>query len=100
MYLRKTALPDLPKESSRYEWTWTEVPEEYRKPELVIYRASWDRFEIQWQPSIHMPKWAARIWLEVTAVRFERLQDITMEQAVAEGDARPGAQQRQRGRYA
>jgi hypothetical protein len=38
-----------------------------------------------WVPSIHMPKWAARIWLEVTAVRVERLQDITTEQVIAEG---------------
>lgn len=38
-----------------------------------------------WVPSIHMPKWAARIWLEVTAVRVERLQDATTEQIVAEG---------------
>ena len=37
------------------------------------------------RPSIHMPKEAARIWLKVTAVRAERLQDITEEQARAEG---------------
>ena len=39
----------------------------------------------KWKPSIHMPKEAARIWLKVTDVRAERLQDITEEQAKAEG---------------
>lgn len=38
-----------------------------------------------WRPSIHMPKEAARIFLRVTDVRVERLQDITDEQAKAEG---------------
>ncbi len=38
-----------------------------------------------WYPSIHMPKEAARIWLKVTDVRVERLQDITIEGIRKEG---------------
>lgn len=40
---------------------------------------------IHWHPSIHMPKDAARIWLKVTDVRVERLQEIGAESALAEG---------------
>lgn len=40
---------------------------------------------VPWHPSIHMPKEAARIWLKVTDVRVERLQEITEECAKKEG---------------
>jgi hypothetical protein len=54
-----------------------------------MYRASCEDNEYPsadtWHPSIHMPKEAARIWLKITDVRVERLQDITEEQACMEG---------------
>lgn len=39
----------------------------------------------KWHPSIHMPKKAARIFLRVTGVRVERLQDITLGDCIKEG---------------
>lgn len=47
--------------------------------------AAWDRGVKDFKSDIHMPKEAARIFLKVTDVRVERLQDITEEQAEREG---------------
>lgn len=55
--------------------TWKEAPKGY------YYYEDWQKDDIadvtKWKPSIHMPKEAARIWLKVTGVRMERLQEIT-----------------------
>lgn len=67
----------------------------YKSPSRYMYRADYSHTErfytdgkevsIKWHPSIHMPKEAARIWLRVTDVRIERLQEITNDGCVAEG---------------
>jgi hypothetical protein len=55
----------------------------------VIYKADSDRGLSQaperWRPSIHMPRWASRITLEVTGIRVERVQEISDVDCIAEG---------------
>lgn len=60
---------------------------------LTMYKADCDIYRLDslnlagfgWKPSIHMPKEAARIWLKVTDVRVERLQEITGQDVLKEG---------------
>ncbi len=49
------------------------------------YKADWQGTPCTWKPSIHMPKEAARLFLKVTNVRVEKLQDITEDGIVSEG---------------
>jgi len=67
----------------------------YKGLERYMYRADYSdtekfyrdgkEIEMKWHPSLHMPKDAARIFLRVTNVRVERLQEITEDEAVKEG---------------
>jgi len=63
---------------------------DFYDPTRIIYRAEMPHSEeelklLPWKPSIHMPRLASRIDLEVTDIRMERLQEISEKDAEAEG---------------
>lgn len=75
LYVRETwSHPIVPSDKNRYVYRADEVAEDGFKNEAHI-----------WHPSIHMPKEAARIWMKVTDVRVERLQEITFDSCQNEG---------------
>ncbi|WP_163827156.1 hypothetical protein [Proteus vulgaris] len=94
LWVRETWMPDAPRDG-----TWGDVefygckdsqlsmiPEHFRKSEYCIHRASWDGNElVGWTPSIHMPRWASRITLEITDIRVERLKSAGDTEFKAEG---------------
>lgn len=95
LWVRETWL-----EFDRNHYTEQGKPREYLSTRYGVprvngcaYRAECDKesdeiraeYGYKWKPSIHMPRWASRLTLEITEVRVERVQEISEADAVAEG---------------
>ena len=65
--------------------TWGNADAEWCGAQDWYTIAGTSRQATRWKPSIHMPRWASRLTLEITEVRVQRVQEISEEDAVAEG---------------
>lgn len=100
LWVKEPFIPDPPSSHDAWEdqdsvtnyFQWdgcgsklSEIPKRLRKPEHVIYKASWqDPESMVWLSASQMRKWASRILLEITDIRIERVQDITHNDSVRE----------------
>jgi len=67
-------------------WHDRDIPHREHGYDWAIYREGWERSPpCKWRPSIHMPRWASRISLAIKSMRCQLLQDISEEDAIAEG---------------
>ncbi len=99
LWVREAFTPDPDADSSHWHdkdslhtyFSWSgcgsklsELPKAFQTADQCIYRATFGD-DLLYKPSIHMPRWAARIFLKVIGIRVERLQDISEADAKAEG---------------
>lgn len=86
---REIRMPWRPGDRAWVRETWACLDSKPRPGSRVAYRASTDgdrvRVDAPWHPSIHMPRWASRLTLLIEDVRVQRLQDISANDAEAEG---------------
>lgn len=86
---KETPLLEVPDEDEANKWRDRLLYELHSKNVPYPYRWEPGQAPLKWHPSIHMPRWACRLVLPITSISFERLQDITDEQAIEEGVVDP-----------
>lgn len=100
LWVKEPFIPDPPADHDAWEdqdsvtnyFQWdgcgsklSEIPKRLRKPEHVIYKASWDDSDAMiWVRAAQMRKWASRILLEITDISIERVQNVTHNDSVKE----------------
>lgn len=90
LYVRETAIISPVGWCGRNECGWTHEDSEGNVRVVQYLATSPNRdapndYKLKATPSIHMPRWASRITLEITEVRVQRLQEISRQDAIAEG---------------